>query len=82
MTRELNEFRQMVVTRSFRELTDTKDRLASCTTPSDLEVVFRHLERWAGKQKRTAQQVKGLNNRGTDADAKLKRIMGALLLFT
>ena len=53
--------------------------LEGCQQPSDLEVEFRKIEKWAGEQKRLAQRVRGINNRGGDADVKLRRILEGML---
>lgn len=53
--------------------------LEDCNQPSELEVCFRKVEKWAGEQKRLAQRVRSVNNRGVDAPVKLKRILEGML---
>ena len=53
----------------------TTHDLNDCEQHSELEVIFRKIEKWAGEQKRLAQRVRSVNNRGADADVKLRRIL-------
>lgn len=73
------KFHKQMKQRAWERFSRDIANVDNCSQPSELEIIFRNIERWAGEQKRLAQRVRSVNNRGVDATVKLKRILEGML---